>query len=83
MIVPDKTRTFDKDRPLTAYTELIKRHVGTIPYDHSDKHHTVWTYETFMSDMFALSEFFPFKIADSQNPDDKVGNGFTVLLEKI
>ncbi len=79
MIVPHKERTFDKDRPRTTLQELIDRHEGRIvPTPNPDDHYSVWITQ----DMVELVEYLGWNIVEAQDVDDKVGNGFTIVIQK-
>lgn len=87
MIVPHKERTFDSSRPRTERQELIDRHEGKIKLDESThEHYSVWI----TKDVVELIEFmnanglFPHAVTIEavQDVDDKVGNGFTIVLRK-
>lgn len=80
MIVPHKERTFDKDRPRTALAELLERHYFPNPpaVDHHG-HYSVWITEDFVE----LCRFFNWPIVAIQDVDDKVGNGFTIVIQKL
>ena len=77
IIVPHKERTFDRDRPITTIKELEDRHKGKIPYDDGYKHHSVWDTKSFLE----LCEHLNFNVVDYMDVDDKVGNGFTVVIK--
>lgn len=78
MIIPHKDRTFDKDRELTSLSELIYRHEHPENKINEDGHHSVWNTETFLE----LCKYLDFDVIDYQDVDDKVGNGFTIVLKK-
>lgn len=84
MIVPHKERTFDKERPRTPLRELLERHDGTVPkpvYDtveESHQHWSVWITE----DVVELCRHMMLEIVAVQDVDNKVGNGFTVVVKK-
>jgi ubiquinone/menaquinone biosynthesis C-methylase UbiE len=79
MIVPHKDRTFDRDRALTDIREVKMAWLGNRP-NIEDKHHYAWT----PANMDELMKWFckvtpyTYQIID---PDDKVGNGFMVIIE--
>lgn len=79
IIAPHKERTFDKDRPRTTLAELIDRHEHPNPPvpDHHG-HYSVWITEDFLE----LCRHFGWKVITWQDVDDKVGNGFTVVIQK-
>jgi SAM-dependent methyltransferase len=77
MIVPHKERTFDRDRPRTALAELVHRHeTGECP--DTKEHCSVWITE----DVVELVRHLNYPIVEVQDVDDKVGNGFTVVIQK-
>jgi SAM-dependent methyltransferase len=80
VIAPHKERTFDKDRPRTPLAELIARHDGRIPRPAQDthEHYSVWITEDFLE----LCRYLNFNVVDYQDVDDKVGNGFTIVVKK-
>ena len=67
----------DKDKPLTELQEHIDRHDGRIPYSETDEHHSRWTPESFVK----MCLHFGFNISHVQQRDDKVGNGFAVVIK--
>lgn len=76
VVVPHRDRTFDAERPVSTMEELVERHRTGLA-SNEDRHWSVWTYESFLDMCNALG----LKIVDSQDPDDRVGNGFTVVLD--
>jgi SAM-dependent methyltransferase len=76
VIAPHRDRTFDVDNPLTPVAELLERHRGGFTSD-VDRHWSVWTCESFIE----LCNATGVHVVDSQDPDDKVGNGFTVVID--
>lgn len=79
MIVPHQERTFDKARSRTTLQELIDRHEGSVTAQlNPDGHYSVWITE----DMIALVKYLGWDLIANQNVDDKVGNGFTVVIKK-
>ena len=78
IIVPHRQRTFDKDRELTPFVTLYNRYVGiSSDNDVRDDHWSVWEPETFRE----LCAMCDFDIVELQDPDDKVGNGFIVVIK--
>jgi SAM-dependent methyltransferase len=75
-VVPHRDRTPDARRPLTSIDELARRHDEGFT-SAEDKHWTVWTCESFIE----MCEAFGLGVLESQDPDDKVGNGFTVVID--
>ncbi len=79
IIAPHKERTPDKPRPRTTLAEIIDRHEHPNPPEHDDHHHySVWITEDFV----AICNHYGWKIVAVQDIDDKVGNGFTVVIQK-
>lgn len=79
IIAPHKERTFDKDRPRTTLAELIDRHEHpNPPFPDHHGHYSVWI----TADFLELCNHFGWKVAEWQDIDDKVGNGFTVVIKK-
>lgn len=80
IIAPHKERTFDKDRSRATLSELIARHDGRIPGPAHDthEHYSVWITE----DLLELCSYLGFYVVEYQDIDDKVGNGFTIVVKK-
>jgi SAM-dependent methyltransferase len=85
MVVPHRDRTFDRDRSLTSVEELLGRHSPNGAADGSDDdtaqrdaHHSVWTTQTFLDFCTALD----LRVVYVDDVDDKVGNGFTVVIQR-
>lgn len=86
MIVPHKKRTFDRKRPRTTLDHLIADYEtnGAEPHEDPNGHNHVWVTEdivelvSWMRDRFEL----PWELLEVQDHDDKVGNGFTVVIGK-
>lgn len=76
VIAPHRERTFDIENPLTPVPELIDRHRNSFTSD-VDQHWSVWTCESFIE----LCDATGLRVIDRQDPDDKVGNGFTVVID--
>lgn len=81
--VPHKDRTPDKNRDLTGVPELILRNKGILsrhdyPIKDDHGHWSVWNTQSFLNLIFNLE----LKIIDYLDVDDKVGNGFMVLIQK-
>lgn len=80
IIAPHKDRTFDRDRPVTPLAELIDRHENPNPPAFDDhRHYSVWRTDDFVT----LCHHYGWPILAIQDVDDKVGNGFTVVLRKL
>jgi len=77
LVVPHPDRTFDRGRVLTTTAELLLRHEGDAT-DESEGHHwSVWTHESFLD----FCDDLGVDVVDSLEPDDKVGNGFIVVID--
>lgn len=90
MIIPHMCRTCDKDKPVTTLSDILYRHgVGRYLFSQhvaKDDHHNIWTTETFMEFITYMNKSeFPssMDIVEVQDVDDKVGNGFTVVLRRL
>jgi SAM-dependent methyltransferase len=82
--VPRKDLTFDKDKPVTDFYELVDRHNKIIlqPADSpKDDHWTIWDVEQFRFFCNEMADELDLNIVEFQDLDDKVGNGMTVLFE--
>lgn len=75
-VVPHAQRTFDAGRPLTTADELLRRHRDGFVSD-EDRHWSVWTCESFLE----YCELVGLKVVAQLDPDDKVGNGFIVVID--
>jgi SAM-dependent methyltransferase len=75
-VVPHRDRTPDADRPLTPVEELVRRHRESFASE-QDMHWSVWTCESFID----MCQAIGLRVVDHQDPDDKVGNGFTVVID--
>jgi len=82
MIVPHKERTFDRDQARTTVGELQERYATKIfPKPHSkSQHYSFWTTGDFLE--LVLSLKLDWKVVDFQDVDDKIGNGFAIVLKK-
>lgn len=76
LVVPHRDRTFDAHRELTGVDELVDRYRSGFRSD-EDRHWSVWTCETFV----ALCDAIGLRVAETEDPDRKVGNGFAVVIE--
>jgi hypothetical protein len=56
--------------------ELLHRHEQQFK-DPRDLHWSVWTLESFLE----LCDRLGFRVIDALDPDDKVGNGFALVLD--
>ena len=79
IICSHKERTFDKDRELTNLFKLFhtpKMFLAECK-ENENGHYTVWNLNTFLAMLIKLG----LKIEYANNIDDKVGNGFMVLID--
>jgi SAM-dependent methyltransferase len=76
VIAPHRNRTFDVENPLTTVAELLERHRHGFTSE-EDRHWSVWTCESFVE----MCQATGLHVTDRQDPDDKVGNGFTVVID--
>lgn len=84
VIFPHKERTFDKDKHRTTVADLAWRSEldfkglsGSIAPPPED-HYTIWIPE----DAREFCHAFNYRLLLLQDPDDKVGNGFTFVIQK-
>jgi len=79
MIIPHKERTFDAPRNRTTLSELLQRHKVPPPVTPDPVgHHSVWI----TVDVLELCRHFNWTVVAVQNADDKMGIGFTVVIQK-
>lgn len=76
IICPHKDRMFDKDKEETTIGELLERCMNPIEQTNFS-HQSYWTTSGFVK----LCIHGKFNIIEVQDVDDKVGNGFTVLIK--
>ena len=68
----------DRTLPLTPLAELRARHDGLHPApEQTDRHHSRWTLAGFRE----MCDAFGYRVVATEDPDTKVGNGFTVVLD--
>lgn len=82
MIVPHMERTFDRDRERTVLTRLQARHAGTetVTPDPETGHASYWVTEDIVELVRGIG--LDWELIDFQDTDDKIGNGFAVVLRK-
>jgi glycosyltransferase involved in cell wall biosynthesis/SAM-dependent methyltransferase len=77
VIAPYKDRIFDKHRDRTTLAQLIERHTtGKCDIDPDKEHCSCWLTEDFVE----LINWLHWPIVAVQDVDDKVGNGFAVVI---
>ena len=79
IIVPHRQRTFDADKKLTKVKELRKRHIKKLVVEDEARgvHWSVFEVPNFNE----LCVLCGLKVVEIQDPDDKVGNGFTFVIK--
>ena len=73
----------DKPQELldTPYRLIADKEVpeGWVRFNQDDHHHwTVWTTNSFLN----LCRYMDLRVVEAQDPDDKIGNGFTIVIKK-
>ena len=85
MIVPHKERTFDKNNERTQLQHLIEDFVNNNHESHGDPngHDHCWITEDILELISWMNEkLVKWQIVEVQDVDDKVGNGFTIVIRK-
>lgn len=78
IICPQRDATpQDAVKPITTLKEIIQRHEDDTIQDRDLGHVSRWTSEGFME----MCRWFDFNVIDVLDPDDKVGNGFAVVIQ--
>lgn len=82
MIVPHRERTFDRNKPPTTLASLRARHAGseTVTPDPETGHSSYWVTEDVVELVRAIG--LDWTLVDFQDTDDKIGNGFALVLRK-
>ena len=82
MIVPHMERTFDRDKAPTTLASLQARHAGTesATPDPETGHYSFWVTENIIELVRRIG--LDWELVDFQDTDDKIGNGFAVVLRK-
>ena len=86
-IVPHKERTFDSNAPRTPLQHLIQDYETETRTPHQNSggtHDHVWVTQDIvdMVDWMRTELAMPWDIVEVQDVDDKVGNGFTIVIRK-
>lgn len=76
VVLPGRDNPYDRARPLTPIDELEERHREGLTSG-EDRHWSVWDSTSFV----ALCEHLGLGVLEVQDPDDKRGNGFAVVLD--
>ncbi len=82
--VPHVDRTFDKGREVTTIAELKMRHDRDVPdLSDQDLHHSVWRTQDFVALLNGIRYIVKgkFEVVETLDVDDKVGNGFMVVVK--
>lgn len=82
LIVPHMERTFDRDKVRTTLASLQARYVGTetVTPDPETGHQSYWVTEDVIELVRGIG--LDWELVDFQDTDDKIGNGFAVVLRK-
>ncbi|MFA9261986.1 MAG: methyltransferase domain-containing protein [Undibacterium sp.] len=82
MIVPHRERTFDRDKQPTTLVELQGRQSGNLiaEPDPETGHCSYWVTEDVLELVRSIG--LDWSLVDFQDTDDKIGNGFTIVLRK-
>jgi SAM-dependent methyltransferase len=87
MIIPHKDRNYDKHRSVTYLQHIMNDYHVNNTKSHNDPkgHDHVWDTQSFVFMIKFLIVYFnlKWKIEETQDSDDKIGNGFTVVLRKL
>ena len=82
MIVPHVERTFDRGKPRTTLASLQARHAGTevARPDPETGHCSYWVTEDVV--LLVRNIGLDWELVDFQDTDDKIGNGFAIVLRR-
>lgn len=67
----------DRTKLITGIQELVARHNAAQNPAWTDEHHTRWTCDTFRQ----MCAAYGWHVSHWQDPDDKVGNGFAIVID--
>lgn len=86
MIVPHKERTFDKDKDRTSLSHIVEdfytNNTGTTDNPHGHYHYWITEDIVVLINMMIDNLMIKWEILEVQDVDDKVGNGFTIVIRK-
>lgn len=84
MIIPHKERTFDKNKPRTPLKHLIEDYQNCKTSKKALGHEHIWIPEDIINLIRYMKNNLGMKwcLEKVQDPDDKAGNGFAVVLRK-
>lgn len=77
LVIPDKRKTFDKDKARTTLEELIQRQSEKSPDINTDKHYNVWLLE----DILELCKYLNLNVIEYQETDTKVNDAFIIIIK--
>ncbi len=79
MIIPHKDKTSEWNKPRTRLAEIVERHehFNPIVSDHHTRY-SIWTTEDFLE----ICDYYKWNVVECHESDDKVGNGFMIILQK-
>lgn len=88
MIIPDKYRCGEENIPTTTVHDCVELNgkVHTVLSPDQQWHFTHWTLSAFLDLYWHMVSEYPqwkYSIAEFEEVDSKVGNGFTVILKKV
>lgn len=76
IVLPDPSNEYDRGQPLTTIEDLEHRHRAGLRTG-EDRHWNIWDASSFC----ALCEHLGLQVVEVQQPDDKRGNGFSVVID--
>ena len=79
IIVPHIERTFDLNKPITTYEELVARQTSPVCSEDftEDTHHNIWDLPSFL----AFLNGSGYDVVSYSDTDDKVGNGMMAVIK--
>jgi ubiquinone/menaquinone biosynthesis C-methylase UbiE len=82
MIIPHKERTFDRSKKRTSLSHLIKDQYNDTKGDMGHTH--VWITQDIINLVnYMILTGMKWKLKEVEDTDSKVGNGFTIVIEKL
>jgi len=81
IIAPTWRAISTETRDCTTLEDLIKRNSGEIKQDEAQNphdHFSVWN----LDDFYELCQYMNWNVVEAIQPDDKVGNGFCVIIKR-
>ena len=85
MIVPHERRTFDRGRPLTPLSHIVADYMADLREPpEAECHQHVWRTDGVLEiiDWMNAENLVSWKVVLVEDPDTKVGNGFTIVCRK-